>query len=310
MTSCRSLITALSFVIAANAWAQTSPETPACNDPSCPIAKRGTAVITVADVMGKISTLDARQQNTLLSDGKQLNTMIENLLILRQIANDADPAKVESDVVLQARLAQGRDELVAVYRLDQIRAERITTDFERLAREYYLANQSTMRTKQEATVRHLLVETANRGEILARAEVDAIAKELAADSTKFVDLVMEKSDDPSKTGNAGIIKVVEGTKEIEPEFVEAALALTKVGEISKPVRTEYGYHLLQLMDVKPAKKLTFEESKPEILEKLRQDARRRVVTDYRADLMASGKLEIFPQNLEGLIFGEDDKASK
>lgn len=311
MTSSRSLIAAIGLVFAAGSYAQDTTEPAPCHALDCVVAKRGTATVTVADIKAKIGTVDKQKQDTLLSDSKQLTAMIENMLILRQIANEADAAKAAADVVLQARIRQVNDEVMAVYQLDHIRDTRLTSSFENLAREHYLANKDKMRTPQEAIVRHLLIDAKTRGDVLARAEIDVIAKQAAGASTeKFIDIAMDKSEDPSKTGNAGIIQVVEGSTEIAPAFLDAALKLTTPGEISPPVRTEYGYHLIQLLEGKPGKLLTFEEARPGIIAKLQQDARRRVVGEYRAELMATGKLEVYPKNLEGVVYGEDAPAAQ
>lgn len=303
-------VSALALADATLAQESAAPTKP-CIETSCPVAKRGTAVITVADVTAKVKALEPKQQSALMSDPKQLNKMLENLLILRQIANEVDAAKVADDVVLQARLKMAYDEIVAVYRLDQIRAERVTADFERLAHEHYLTHMSEMKTPKQVTVRHLLIESRKDGEAASKAKAEQLAKQLkGADQKQFSEMVMEVSDDPSKAGNAGIFHLTEGTTEMDQEFLQGALALTEVGQISPPVHSQFGYHLIQLIELKPAKVVPFEQAKTAIVEKLRGESNRRVVTEYRTDLTIGTQLEFFPQNLEGLVYGEDAAAAK
>ena len=303
------LVSALAF--AGTALAQEPAPAKPCTDPACPVAKRGTAVITVADVTAKVQALEPKQQNALMSDPKQFNKMLENLLILRQIANEVDAAKVADDVVLQARLKMAYDEIVAVYRLDQIRAERVTADFERLAHEHYLTHMSEMKTPKQMTVRHLLIESRQLGEAAAKAKAEQLAKDLqGADQKRFSEVVMEISDDPSKTGNAGIFHLTEGTTEMDQEFLQGALALTEVGQISPPVHSQFGYHLIQLIELTPAKVVPFEQAKTAIVDKLRSESNRRVVTEYRTAFTIGTQLEFFPLNLEGLVYGEDAAATK
>lgn len=287
------------------------PTAKPCHEPSCPVAQRGSAVITVADVTAKVKALPAKQQNALLNDSKQINQMIENLLIVRQIANEVDPAEVAADVLLQARLKTAYDEIIAVHRVDQIRRERVTADFEKLAYEHYLTNMAAMKTPKELTVRHLLVSSRKVGEDAAKAKVEELAKRLqAADQKQFTDLVMEASDDSSKIDNAGIIKLTEGTTEFDPAFLAGSFALTEVGQISPPVLSQFGYHLIQLIEVTPAKVIPFEQAKADIIEKLRSDNNRRVVLEYRTDLSIGSELKVYPKNLEGLIYGEDAEAAQ
>ncbi len=298
------------FALAGGAIAQQPTATEPCLELDCPVAKRGTAVITVADVTAKVGSLDPKVQSALLSDSKQINKMLENMLILRQIANEIDPAEAQKDALLQARLKQAYDEVVAVYRLDQIRAERVTSDFEALARERYLTNMAGMKTPRQVAVRHLLVDSKKQGEEAALAKAAELAKSLeGADQRRFQDLVLAVSDDPSKVENAGLFNLTEDTTEFDPDFLRGALALTKVGEISPPVKSQFGYHLIQLIEDTPARVVPFEEAKSALIKSLKEEAEKRVVVEYRTDISISGgDAEIYPQNLQRLIYGEADPA--
>ena len=57
-----------------------------------------------------------------------------------------------------------------------------------------------------------------------------------------------------------------------PEFTQTAFALKK-GEISKPVRTPFGYHLIMVYDSKPEKMMTLKEVMPQIRDQLENQAR-------------------------------------
>lgn len=281
-------------------------ESEVCTGPACVVARRGSAEVTVADIQAKADTLDPKQRDALLSDPKNINQLIEKLLIMRQIANEADQEAIAKDPVVQARLRQVADEVIGVYQLDQIRASRINSDFERLAKENYLANIDTMKTPREVRVRHLLIASNKRSDADALARAQELAKELAgADDQKFLAAVMENSDDPGKTSNGGIYSVPENSTELDQQFMQGALALTMPGQMSQPVKTPFGYHLIKLLEQRPSTTIPFEEAKPTILAKLKQEARQRVTVEYRAQLMSRGELEVFPKNLEGLIYGEE-----
>ena len=281
-------------------------EAEVCTAPHCVVARRGGVEITVADVQAKAATLEPEQREALLSSSQNINQMIENLLIMRQIANEADPKSYADDPVMQARLRQVADEVIGVHQLDHIRNTRISSNFELLAKENYLANLASMKTPREGKVRHLLIGTNSRTDAEALARVQELAKELAtADDDKFAAAVLEHSDDPGKTSNGGIYSVPENSTDMDPAFMQGALALTIKGQMSQPVKTAFGYHLIKLIDQRAAETIPFEQAKATIIAKLKQDARRKVVMEYRAELMARSELEVFPKNLEGLIYGEE-----
>lgn len=301
-TAVFALLLSAATVHAQPAASPVAPQAPACSEPSCPLAQRGTATITIADLRAKLNTLQPKQRNALLSDGRQLSGVIETMLITRQLAQAADQEKAAADPVVQARIAQAIDEVLSVYRLDEIRDQRIKSNFETLAKEHYQTNKAAMVRPREVLVRHLLIDTKTHTDAEAQKIIQDLAVELkGADPKRFTDLVFERSDDPSKAINGGTFTVVDGDTRLDPAFVRASLALSKPGEMSAPVKTSFGYHLLQLLEVKPAGTVPFEEAKATIIEKLRQDARRRVVSEYRGELMAEGELKVYPENLETLI---------
>jgi peptidyl-prolyl cis-trans isomerase C len=304
------LILASALTFAAPAPAEEAPQAEPCVEMHCVVARRGTAVVTVADVTAKVKALEPRLQGALLSDPRQINKMLENMLILRQIANEIEPAELEKDPVLQARLKQAYDEVVAVYRLDQVRAERVPKDLEQLARERYLTNMAGMKTPRQIAVRHLLVDFRKHGEAAALSLAQELATKLAgADQKRFQDMVLEASEDPGKADNAGLLSLNEESKGVDPDFLAGALALTEPGEISPPIKSQFGYHLIQMIENTPARVVPFEEAKSALIDSLKSEASKRVVIEYRTDLSISGgQVEFYPQNLQGLMGGDDATA--
>ncbi len=282
--------------------ATSDPNAPVCSEPQCPIAIRGAATVTVADLGAKLATLEEKQRNVLLADPRALNGVIENLLITRQIALEANRARIDKDPFAQARLAQVADEVYAVMRLDEIRAERIGGDYEKLAREHYITNKVAFTKPREQVVRHILIDTTARTEAEAFAEATRLHATLAkASKDEFSAKTVEVSDDPSKRQNGGMFTVAEGDPKFDPAFVIGAMNLKTPGEVSPPIKSAYGYHLIQLLSSNPAETMSFEDAKPMIIERVRQDARRRVVSEYRSDLTAASELKLFPENAREMI---------
>ena len=56
---------------------------------------------------------------------------------------------------------------------------------------------------------------------------------------------------------------------MDPAFEAAAFALQKQGELSEPVKSKFGYHLIRLDDIKPSRQLAFEEVSADLMEKLK-----------------------------------------
>ncbi len=111
------------------------------------------------------------------------------------------------------------------------------------------------------------------GQQALKARIDAIYDRLEKGES-FEMLVRETSDDATSRNNGGILPLFETGRNV-PAFEEAAFALTTPGSYSKPVQTNYGWHILKLIARKPI------ESYNELAPALRQ----KVVTDTRAETL-------------------------
>ena len=65
--------------------AQTEKTLESCQAPECTVVKRGNAKITVADVTAKVRVMEPKQQDALLSSDKQLNKMLEDMLVCAKL---------------------------------------------------------------------------------------------------------------------------------------------------------------------------------------------------------------------------------
>lgn len=111
----------------------------------------------------------------------------------------------------------------------------------------------------------------------ATAAIDSIYQVVKADPSKFEELARQLSDDTNSGRNGGKIGWFDAGMMVEP-FDSAAFALA-VDEISRPVRSQYGWHIIHKLDAKAPESL--EEMKPGILNRIQnpQDERSKMVRD-------------------------------
>ena len=127
-------------------------------------------------------------------------------------------------------------------------------------------------TPEERRASHILIsvpaDADAQKQAEAKAKAEKIYKELEASPGRFAELAKANSDDPGSAENGGDLGFFQRGFMVK-EFEDAAFSLPK-GEISAPVKTQYGYHIIRVDDIKPAKTTPFEQVRDQILKQLRE----------------------------------------
>jgi len=145
---------------------------------------------------------------------------------------------------------------------------------------YYQQNQSSYGTPESRDVRHILVSEKSGDEVdfdESKAEADRIYAELRGGGD-FAALAKANSDDPGSKANGGKLTISRG--QTVPEFDKVSFDLD-LGTISKPVKTTYGYHIIEaLSPVRKAKSTPLSKVRASIKATLLQDKRTEVMTEW------------------------------
>lgn len=146
--------------------------------------------------------------------------------------------------------------------------------------------------QEEVKARHILVKTEDE------------AKKIVAELKKggdFDKIAREKSTDKASGAQGGDLGWFTKDKMV-PEFADAAFALKK-GEVSAPVKSGFGWHIIKLEDRRTVQPASFEESKDE----LRAEVAEKAVDDYVASLLKTSGMKYYDENGKELPF---DPAAK
>jgi peptidyl-prolyl cis-trans isomerase C len=130
---------------------------------------------------------------------------------------------------------------------------------------------------KEYRARHILVEK----EDAAKAIIAQLKK-----GGKFEDIAKKSSKDPGSGANGGDLDWAAPSNYVA-EFSEALLALSKGKTTETPVKTQFGYHIIRLDDIRDAQLPKFEDVKPQITEQLTQQK----LAKFQEDLRAKAKIE-------------------
>jgi len=130
---------------------------------------------------------------------------------------------------------------------------------------------------KEFKARHILVETEDQAnKILADLKKGA----------KFEDIAKKQSKDPGSGANGGDLDWAAPASFV-PEFSEAMIKLKKGETTATPVKSQFGYHIIRVDDIRQAQLPKLEEVKPQVTQQLQQQR----LQKYQEDLRAKAKVE-------------------
>lgn len=260
-------------LLAAPAWAQQQP--PADGDAVVAIVNGEPIQRAELEEVARGLPDQFRQMPMQMLYGVLLDRVID----FRLLSSAAEQAGVGDEPAVEEALARARADVLRDALVQQKIAEGTTE--ERLRQLYEQKKQSEDFAQEEVHARHILLESED--------EAKAVIEELQG-GADFATLAEERSTGPSAPSGGDLGYFQRG--QMVPEFGEAAFALAP-GEITTaPVQTQFGWHVIKVLDKRTAEP-TFEESEPQ----LRQDLARDIVTALVADLRGEAEIERF--NLDG-----------
>lgn len=205
--------------------------------------------------------------------------LLDRAIDFRLLANAAENQDLTDQPDVQAALAKARADVLRDAYVRQ-RIEEGTTD-ERLRARYEELKDEEGFAQEEVHARHILVASED--------EAKKVIAELAG-GADFAALAKDHSIGPSgpNGGDLGFFR----REQMVPEFAEAAFALESGQHTQEPVQTQFGWHVIEVIDRRIGTP-SFEESEP----RLRQDVAREIVTALVTDLRDDAEIDRF--NLDG-----------
>ncbi len=219
------------------------------------------------DVLEFIKTLPPQMQQT---DVKQVFPMALDQVISGRIVDTKALAEgLDSNPEVLKRLADAKTQIIRGVYAEQSIAKEFSQEAVQKAYDEIVKNIPKV---DEVHARHILVDTEDQAK-------DIISKLSAG--AKFEDLAKEFSKDKSNSASGGDLGYFAQTDMVK-EFADAAFSM-KANEFSKaPVKTQFGFHVIQSLDkrARPAPKL--DDIKPQLESQVRRDILTKLVEKWRA----------------------------
>ena len=215
------------------------------------LATVGETKITLGHVIALQSRLTTQYRN--LDDSTLFNGILDQLIQQAVVAENVkkrnfSEIKYEYENQVRTYLANLHIEKITLRKLSETRIK-----------EFYESQYKASRSSKEFNASHILLET----------EAEALeVQNMLRESNEFSELAKARSTGPSGPNGGNLGWFSKGM--MVPPFEKAVLVL-KVGEISDPIQTQYGWHIIKLVDVREKAIPTLDEARSEIEQALRQE---------------------------------------
>ncbi len=188
---------------------------------------------------------------------EQQKGVIDKLIDSKLFLEDAKKIKIDKSLEFKKALKKIKEKLMLDFWMKRKVEEIKISNIE--AKIYYRDNRDKFYRPASVKVRHILLST--------KLEADKIIRELKRSKgnlkERFIELAKEKSTGPSAVNGGELEWFVR--EQMVPEFSEVAFSLSKGSITTKPVKTQFGYHVIYLEDKKDEGEIPFKVVKPNII---------------------------------------------
>lgn len=215
---------------------QTAPQPVPPPDPNKVVFSAGDAKMTVAEFEAFLGELHPDVQ--MQARGPNRRRIAEDVVRMKLLAAEASKLRLDQTPQFEMQMRIMRDNALAGAMIKKLQGELVKE--EDIKKEYEAKKDAFV----QATVRHILIEPGpDLTEEKARAKAEDIKKRLDAGGD-FAAIARAESTDKVSAQNDGLIGPLR-RGQMPPEFQEKAFAMP-VGQLSDPVKTRYGYHIIKV----------------------------------------------------------------
>jgi len=268
------LFASVASLLALGACNQTKDAKPADAAPKGPAAAMVNGIAISQSTVDMIARQGAGSGRPDTPEGRK--NIIDQLALQMVAADEAVKKGLDKTPEVTEQIAMMKQSILANAYVQDLVKNGAVTD-EQVKAEYERIKATI--TGNEYKARHILVEKeSDARDIIARLKKDPAA---------FAKLAMEKSKDQGSKAKGGDLGWFD-TSRMVPEFGAAVSKLDKGKFTQEPVKTQFGYHVILLEDMKPIEAPPLEEVKPQLTQQLQQQNAKKQLDA----LKAGAKIEI------------------
>lgn len=227
--------------------------------------KSGNIVIK-SEINSELMRMPEPSRARLLSNPDGLQQLVSNLLVRRLLANEAVCDGLDKDASVRASLAMAQERILSDARLAIIDQQDAPNDaaLEAFARSAYQAAGAKFDRPPQWRVSHILID--NKGPDSLQMARDLLVKLRAGAS--FAELARVHSIDTGSAARGGDLGFFSAGQMVRP-FEDATKALQQPGDLSEPIETQFGYHIIRLDERREKSRQQFDEVRSTLIDEAR-----------------------------------------
>jgi parvulin-like peptidyl-prolyl isomerase len=277
--------------------------------PDAPVINDGPVVVDAGDISAYLLRIPEDRRGTFLTSYDRIATVADAVFIARSLASKAKAEGIDKDPIVQRRLRQAEDAVLADLYTQKVQREVRSVNLDKRARELYLADAEKYRTPEHVNVEHILVDLKGRTREMARERAREAYEQAKSGKEEFLTLAARYSDDPSKNRNGGALGYSNPASFNQPAR-EAIAKLKSKGDISEPIESESGFHIFRLVDRRAPETAKFEAVQRNIIETERERLQKQRAEGVIQDIRSSPTVTTHRANLEALVVPLDPEILK
>ena len=262
--------------------------------PEAVLASNSRANVTYEDLIAELERLPEEHRLEFMLSEKRIATVIENMLINKIMTLEAQQTNLQNKPKAIAEIRNQTEKVLAKYRREELEATAPKIDLVPLAREIFLTRMKDLERPALYTVWHILIKTKGRTKAAMLARANEVKAKIDA-GAPLDTVANDYSDDESVSINRGFIRPTP-LSYLDPNFAKA-LEKLKPKE-STIVETEYGIHVVRLIEMTPRHRPTFDEVKLQMVAEADKVYKQRIVSTYADNIRTDPTIKFNTENLD------------
>ncbi|MBK9441163.1 MAG: peptidylprolyl isomerase [Comamonadaceae bacterium] len=231
-------------------------------------------VVTVDDVRSELQRMTEQSRTSVLAKPDALQQVASNLLIRRVLAVEAKRDGLAQQPLTAAALQVAADKALSDARMAALDDQNAPSEaaLDAYARGAYQASKERFEKPAQTRARHILID--NKGPESLQKAKDLLAQ--LRGGASFDDLAKAHSKDPGSAARGGDLGFFGAGQMVRP-FEDAVNTLKKPGDLSEPVESQFGLHIIRLEERREKSRQAYEE----VRQVLMAEARSALVNEAR-----------------------------